>query len=551
MRPEPASRDAPIGGQGMGTAAMLLMAGTVLSRILGLVREQVNAYLFGVGDQIAAFTIADNIHTMLFDLVMSGMMQAALVPVLSQYVAQHQREELRTITGALLALTLIVVGSIVVVLQIFAPQVVSVMTALGGGEEARGVETVELTIQLVRLILPAVLLLSISTILMATLYSLQRFTRPSMSLSVRNLAIITVTLLLGRTALEVRAVVLGILLGAVLLIVIQLPALRDAMPRPNLQFNHPAIRRILWLYVPIFLGLMVNAVALAFDRNLAWGIGENALGAMRYATAMNQMILGLVAAAISLAALPTLSRHFSNGNEAAYRETLARGMRMVTVLVVPAALGLLVLSWPAVRFIFFHGATTEAGAISIWIALLAYLPGTFFAAFDQVLIFAYYARQNTRTPQIVGVFAVGVYFLFALSLVNLASSENGRMAGLVAANSAQFIFHAIVMLLLVRRLLGRKEDGSRQLLDDGQLRRTLGVCLGVGAVMALIAGGTALLLSLVIPEVASGFGQFVRDAFILGVPVVLGAVVYAAGISYFRVDEARLIQDRVLGLVRR
>jgi putative peptidoglycan lipid II flippase len=535
----------------MGTAAILLMAGTLLSRILGLVREQVNSYFFGVGDQIAAFTIADNIHTMLFDLVMAGMMQAALVPVLSQYVALNQREELRRITGALLTLTVIVVGSIVVVLQIFAPQAVTVMTALGGGEEARGAETVELTIELVRLILPAVLLLSISTILMGTLFSLQRFTRPSLSLSVRNLSIITVTLLLGRTVLEVRAIVLGILLGAILLIVIQLPALRDAMPRPNLQFNHPAIRRIFWLYIPIFLGLLVNVAALVFDRNLAWGISENALGAMRYATAMNQMVLGLVAAAISLAALPTLSRHFSNKNEDAYRETLGRGLRMVTVLVVPAALGLLVLSWPAVRFVFFHGATTQDGAVAIWIALVVYLPGTFFAAFDQVLIFAYYARQNTRTPQIVGVLAVGIYFVFAVTLVNLATSENGQMAGLVGANSAQFIFHAIVMVFLMRRLLGVSADGSRRSLDDGRLARTLRVCLGVGSVMAAVAGGVALLLWVVVPEADSGVGQFIRDGVILGVPVLVGAVVYAAGLLYYRVEEARLIQNRLVSLLRR
>lgn len=544
MKEPPASGAPPPGGQSIGTAALLLMAGTVLSRLLGLVREQVNSYLFGVGDQIAAFTIADNIHTMLFDLVMSGMMQAALVPVLSQYIAQDQRDELRKITGALLTLTLIVVGTIVVTLQIFAPQVVTVMTALGGGEQARSVETVELTVQLVRWILPAVLLLSISAVLMSTLYALQRFTRPSLSLSMRNLAIITVTLFLGRTALEVRAIVLGIGLGAILMIVIQLPALRDAMPRPNLHFGHPAIRRILWLYLPIFLGLMVNTFALVVDRNFAWRIGENALGAMRYATAMNQMVLGLVAAAISLAALPTLSRHFISGNEEGYRDTLARGLRMVTVLVVPAALGLAVLSWPAVRFVFYHGATTEAGAIAIWIALLVYLPGTLFAAFDQVLIFAYYARQNTRTPQIVGVLAVGVYFLFAFSLVHLATGENAQMAGLVGANSAQFIFHTLVMIVLVRRLLGKHLDG-------GRLRNTIKVCTGAGIVMAVTAGVVAFLLAWAIPEPEPGLARFLRDGVVLGVPVMVGMAVYAAGLLRSQLEEARLIQERVTGLVRR
>ncbi|MEZ4570117.1 MAG: murein biosynthesis integral membrane protein MurJ [Thermomicrobiales bacterium] len=439
---------------GIGTAAALLMVGTILSRVLGLVREQVTAYLFGTGDAVAAFTIADNIHTMLFDLVISGMMQAALIPVLSEFAGEDQREELREITGTLLVISALGIGAVIVFLEVFAPSAVFVMTELGAADQARSQEVVDLTVQMVRLILPAVWLLAISTVLMATLYALQRFTRPALSLSVRNAAIVFAAITLGRTTLGVRSLVLGIVLGALLLVAIQLPGLKDAMPKPNLRIRHPAIKRIYLLYLPIFVGLFANTFALIVDRNLAWRINEDALGAMRYATTLNQMILGLVAAAISLAALPALSRHFSAGNEVAYRATLARGLRMVTVLVVPAAFGMAVLSWPIVQLLFFHGATTRDGAELIWLALLLYLPGTFFAAFDQVLIFAYYARQNTKIPQLVGVLAVAIYFGFALTLYRSLD-----MAGLVLANSAQFTFHALVMIWLDAALACRRAAG--------------------------------------------------------------------------------------------
>lgn len=527
-------------GQGIGTAAALLMAGTILSRVLGLVREQVTSYLFGTGDLVAAFTIADNIHTMLFDLVISGMMQAALVPVLSEYAGEERREEFRKITGALLTLTVIVVGAVVVLLMIFAPTAVYVMTQLGGSEEVRGAETIDLTVQLVRLILPAVLLLAISTVLMATLYSLQRFTRPALSLSVRNAAIVFAAITLGRTALEVKSLVIGIVLGALLLVAILIPGLKDAMPKPNFNFRHPAISRIYILYLPIFLGLFANTFALIVDRNLAWRVSPDALGAMRYATTLNQMILGLVAAAISLAALPTLSRHFSAKNEDAYRATLARGIRMVTVLVVPAALGMAALSWPIVRLLFFHGATDLQGAEAIWLAVILYLPGTFFAAFDQVLIFAFYARQNTKAPQIVGVLAVGVYFVFALALY-----QPYGMAGLVLANSAQFIFHTILMVILMRRLLA----GDR--LDDGRLARTVKVCTGVGLVMAAAAGVLALALTFGLPDTSGGLTTALRDAIIVGLPVLLGAAIYAYGLFRYDIEEANLIRQRVLGFVGR
>ncbi len=505
-------------------AAGIIMVGVILSRVLGLAREQVTAVLFGTGDAVAAFTIADNVHTMLFDLVISGMMQAALVPVLSAYAAPEQREELRRIVGALLTLALLVVGGVVLVMELLAPWVVAGMTALGGGEQARGVETVELTIRLVRLILPAVLLLALSTILMSTLYALQRFTQPSLSLAVRNAAIVAAALTLGRS-LGVASLVIGILAGAGLLALIQLSGLRDAMPRLNVGFGHPAIRRVLLLYLPIFLGLFANTVALVVDRNLAWGVDEHALGAMRYATALNQMILGLVAAATSLAALPALSRHFVNDDEEAFQRTLATGLKLVTVMVVPATLGLAAIGWPAVALLFYHGATDLEGARAIWIALLGYLPGTFFAAFDQVLIFAYYARQNTRTPVLVGVFSVLVYFAVALSLVRPLG-----MLGLVLGNSAQFIGHALVMWLLLRRALGRVGDGT----------------VGPALRSALLAGGAMALLVLLITQALAGLRPPEEAGLSwrllqVAIPVTAGAVVYWLGLRLLGVEEARLL----------
>lgn len=519
--------------------AAIIMIGTILSRVLGLVREQITSWLFGTGDAVAAFTIADNIHTMLFDLVISGMMQAALVPVLSAYAKPELKHELRRIVGALLMLALLVIGGVVVIMEVFAPQVVTVMTALGGGEEARDPATVELTVQLVRMILPAVLLLAISTIFMSTLYAMQRFTRPALSLAARNAAIVAVALMLGRTEFGIRAIVVGIVLGAVLMIVIQAPGLRDVMPRPNFNFRHPAIKKIMALYIPIFIGLMSNTVALVVDRNLAWGVDPNALGAMRYATAVNQMILGVVAAAISLAALPTLSRHFASGDEVAFERTLSNGLKLVTIMVVPATLGLAAISWPAVDLLFFHGATSDIGARAIQVALLAYLPGTFFAAYDQVLIFSYYARQNTKTPVIVGVLAVGVYFIMAFALIQPLG-----MAGLVLANSTQFTFHAIVMWFLLRRAVGR--------VGDETVGRTIRIALGVGIVMAVVVFGVSQgmeMLKLPGHDQESGFLPIVHQTLMVLVQVAIGAIIYVGGLWRMGVEEISTVIYGILGKI--
>lgn len=439
-------------GGGIAIAALILMLGNVLSRVLGLVREQLAAGLFGTGDDIAAFTIADNLQTLLFDLLASGALQAALIPVLAQWAAPAlgKRHELRRVGGTLLVGVLVVVGFAVVLAEMYAPAVVGVLTRISGDELARGPETVDLTVRLVRIVLPAALLLCLATVLQAMLYAIEKVTAPALSTAVRNLAIVLVTALFG-ARWGVEAMAWGTVLGAALIILIQVPPLirHGIMPVPAFDWRHPALRQMGALYVPVFLGLIVNSIAVIVDRGLAWGAGENAVGAMRYATTLVQLTLGIVAAAISLAALPTLARHFQQGDAVAFRTTLGRALAMVTVLIFPATFALATLSDPISRLLFGYGATTEVGVNQISLALLGYLPGTLMAAYDQVLIFAFYSRQNTRLPVVIGVVAVLVYFFVALTLV-----DRFGMMGLVLANSAQFIFHTVVIWWFGRRAFG-------------------------------------------------------------------------------------------------
>ncbi|MCA9832894.1 MAG: murein biosynthesis integral membrane protein MurJ [Thermomicrobiales bacterium] len=446
------SEPAPRRSGGIAIAALILMLGNVLSRVLGLVREQLAAGLFGTGDDIAAFTVADNLQTLLFDLLASGALQAALIPVLAQWAAQHlgKRHELKTIGGTLIVGVTVVVGTAVLLAEIFAPNVVHALIWISGDDAARSPETVALTVTLVRIVLPAALLLCLATVLQAMLYAIEKVTAPALSTAVRNLAIVLVVALFG-SRWGVEAMAWGTVLGAAMIIVIQIPPLVRNGILPTLAFDwrHPALRQMGALYVPVFLGLILNSVAVIVDRGLAWGAGENAIGAMRYATTLVQLTLGIVAAAISLAALPTLARHFQNSDHAAFRHTLGQALTMVTLLIFPATFALATLADPIARLLFGYGATTDVGVNLIAIALIGYLPGTLMAAYDQVFIFSFYSRQNTKLPVTIGILAVLVYFGFAFTVVN-----RWEMMGLVFANSAQFIFHTIVIWWFGRRMFG-------------------------------------------------------------------------------------------------
>jgi putative peptidoglycan lipid II flippase len=287
------------------------------------------------------------------------------------------------------------------------------------------------------------------------------------------------------------------------------------------------------LYIPVFLGLVFNSAAVIVDRGLAWGAGEDAIGAMRYATTLVQLTLGIVAAAISLAALPTLSRHFQSGDTAAFRTTLGRALVMVTVLIFPAVFGLAALSAPIAELLFGYGATGDDGLRHISLALLGYLPGTLAAAYDQILIFAFYARQNTRLPVAIGVLAVLVYFVVAFSLVDAFG-----MMGLVLANSAQFIAHMLVIWYF-----GRKHFGW---LPSPRLRVLIPNC----ALAAGVAAGAGWMLwfglSRVVPD-ATGLADIALRTALVVLPMLLVMAIYVPRVARLCPAEVAAIRRAIGG----
>lgn len=532
----PSARSGQV-GRGVAISAAILMLGSVISRVLGLVREQLAAGLFGAGDEIAAFTVADNLQTLVFDLMVSGALQAALIPVLAQLVLpdRTRHDELRRVGGALVTWALLVTGVFSGLGVVFAPEIVSGLVWIAGDDTARGEHTRELTVRLVRIVMPAAALLGVGTALQAMLHALGAVTAPALSTAVRNVSIIVGMVLLS-DAIGVESMAWGTLAGSVAIILVQLAPLyrHGALPVPNLDMRHPAIRRMGVLYLPVFAGLLVSSVAVVVDRGLAWGAGEYAVGAMRYATTLVQLVLGLAAAAMSLASLPALSRHFRAGNDAGFNATLSRVMGMVTVLILPATVGLAVLASPIAVLLFGYGETGEAETHAITIALLGYLPGTLAAAYDQILIFAFYARQNTLAPVLVGVVAVGVYFVVAFGLV-----DRYGMMGLVIANSAQFIVHALVMWWAVGRL-GVNPFGA------GFPRTLRGTVLGAVA-MAIVVFLVLTGLDIMVASNEAIVWQALRVA----IPAGIGALVYVAVLRMTHVSELTVILDAVKGRLAR
>jgi putative peptidoglycan lipid II flippase len=552
--------------EGIAKAAGVLSLGNVASRALGLVRETVKADLFGASPYVSAFEVAAIVPTMIYDLLIGGLLSAALVPVFSDYASPQQRQELWRIFSIVVSLAVVILSLIVILLELFAPQVAWL---LGGGFD---VQFQAVTTKLIRIILPAVLFFGLSGMVTALLYTLKRFTYPAFGAAIYNAGIITAALLLA-DKVNIYSLALGILLGAMLQLAIQLPDLRDVRFALSLDLSHPALRRIVGLYLPIVLGLVISQIGIAIDRNLASRTGGESIAWMQYATRLIQLPIGLVSAAISLAILPTLSQYGSEATSqqhptsniqypisniqypisdvkretsnacpeqsrrvkretSDFQRTLALGLKMVLMAIIPATIGLFVLATPIVALLYQHGNFDAHDTVQTAMALRYYLLGLTFAAIDLPLVFAFYARKDTLTPALVGVLGVVVYLIVALSLIRPLG-----MIGLILANSAQLTIHALTMLVLIQRRMGGLGGHGIMALA----LKTIFASLVMGGITYLALSGL---------QSALDASPLVSKLVIVGGAGGVGLATYLGMIALLRVEEARLVGKMIWRKVR-
>jgi putative peptidoglycan lipid II flippase len=515
----PVSASAMAGeSRGIARAAGIIALGNIVSRALGLIRVQLIAYLFGASGLASVFYIASAVPTMLYDLLIGGTLSAALVPVFSQVSEQEGRAALWAVFSRVASLMAIVLAAVVLLIEVLAPQIAWL---LGGGYDA---ELQAALARMLRIMAPAVLFFGLSGIVTGLLYTLKRFTYPAFGAAVFNLGIVVAAPLLARR-LDAFSLAVGVLLGSILQLLIQTPDLRDVRLRFSLDLGHPALRRILALYLPIGLGLLVSNAQIAIDLRLASGTGESSKAWMANATTLVQLPHGLVAVAISLAVLPTLSRLSARGDLAEFRATLGQGLRLVLVLILPATLGLLVLGRPIISLLFEHGEFVAYDTLWTARALYLYLAGLVFAAIDWPLNYAFYARHDTLTPALVGVLSVGIYLAVALSLVGPLG-----MLGLVLADSAKHFGHALTMIFLTRRRIGA--------LAPLRLGLTAGKALLASAGMAAV-----VLLALAGVQALAGSEGLVARFLVVVIPGGLGLLTFLSLANLLHIGEIRLLRD--------
>ncbi len=523
---------------GVVKAAAILAIGNIASRILGLVRETVKANLFGASGLLAAFEVAAYIPVSLFDLIIGGMVNSSLVPVFSEYAAKERRAELWQVLSMVLSAASVLLLVVVVVVEIFTPQVAWII----GARNFTDPTLTETAVRLMRLATPAVFFMSIASILTGMLYALKRFAIPAFMGAVLNGAIVISALLRPG---HIDSLVWGLLAGSLLQILLQWPALGRARLSWRLNWRHPAIRRILQLYAPIVGGLIITQLAVALSLNLATRIGDNSIAYMKFATTLIQFPLGLIVTALSIATLPTLSRQ-ALGQLETFKQTMAEGIRLVITLILPATTGLFALALPIIALLFEHGEFTPQDTQVTAMVLRVYLFGLPFAAVDQMLVFASYARKDTLRPALVGVVSILIYLgtavLLRAPLGNLGQTMGQNMSlqgaagldtlsngllSLMVADTVKHIVHTALMVWLLRRQLGG-------IGGYGVTAVTLKSIAAAG-ITGLAAWGAAGVLTSLLPESLPGRLLLVTAAGLAGL------LAYMLMAMLFNIQEAKAL----------
>lgn len=418
---------------------------TLLSRLLGFVRDTVVANAFGAGPAADAFFVAFRIPNFLRRLLAEGAFTQAFVPVLGEYQARGDVQATRRLIAHVYGHLGVIVTLISLTAVLGAPWLVHLFApGFAGSGERHALAT-----EMLRITFPYLACMSMAAATAGVLNAHGRFLVSALNPVLLNLAMIAAAWWLApHMDPPVVALAWGVLLGGVAQVLWQLPfvASLGLLPMPRLRRGEPGVSKILRLMIPGAFGASAAQVNLLIDTVIASFLAAGSVSWLYYADRLIEFPLGIFGIAFATVTLPRLSNHHARGESAAFSATLDWSLRWVLVLGVPASAGIALLAGPMLTTLFNYGAFSGADVAMARLSLWAYAPGLLAFMLIKVLAPGFFARQDTRTPVRIGVIALVANTVLSLSLMGLL-----HHAGLALATSLAAYLNALLLLRALRR----------------------------------------------------------------------------------------------------
>ncbi len=495
-------------------AALLVMAAFTVSRLLGLVRQVVFGAYFGTGPEMDAYVAAQRLPEMIFLVVAGGALGSAFIPTFTGRLALGERERAWRLASSIINLLILILVPISAASMVAAPWLVRTLIA-----PALPVEVQLRTAELMRVMLLSTTIFAVSGVVMGILNGHQHFLLPALAPIFYNVAIIVGAIWGARTGRGTMGAAIGMVCGAVLHLLVQVPGLIHYHARYTLTLGlgDEDVREVGRLMLPRVFGVAAVQVNLVITNNLASRLGMGAISALDYAWRLMLLPQGVFAQAVGTAVFPTFSEQAARGDLAALRETLRAMVRVVVVLMLPATVGLVVLGEPLIALFFQRGAFGVTSTRAVAWALAFFALGLTGHSLIEILARAFYALHDTWTPALTAAMAVGVNVGLGLLLPPLFRRVGfPAHAGLALANALAALAEMGWLLRQMERRLGGL--GS---LADSVVRV---------AVASLLMGGTVWLAIRWLPPF-----PWLRSLVGIGV----GVIVYAGAAQVLGIDELR------------
>ncbi|MEX2146114.1 MAG: murein biosynthesis integral membrane protein MurJ [Candidatus Rokuibacteriota bacterium] len=489
-------------------------AATLASRILGFVRDAVVALAFGAGPVTDAFFVAFRIPNILRRLLAEGALSTAMVPVFSDYAATRPRDEFVRMLRAVSGVSLAVLVVTVVLGVILSPWLLRAIAPGFSSDPAQA----SLAVLLTRVMFPYVLLVGLSALVMGALNAHGRFFAAALGPAVLNLGMIAgVLVLAARVDPAILALAIGVLVGGVGQLAVQLPSLRACglLAPPVWQPGHPAVRRVARLLLPAVFGLAAVQVMVFVNTLLASLLPSGSISYLYYADRVMEFPLGIFGIALASASLPAMSRQAAAGDTAGVAATLGFALRLSVFVSLPATVGLVILSEPIIRVLFERGLFTAADTAATAHALVWYSVGLTGFAGSRIVAQAFYAVGQPGTAVRLGIMAIAVNAVSALVLMTPMAH-----AGLALASSIGTFANLAGLVWVARRRFG--PIGGRTLAVS--TARVLVACLPLAAWCLLArwlipaGGGPAVTAGWVAAAVTGGTVLYIAVSGAVGSP---------------------------------
>lgn len=435
-------------------AAGLMSIATLISRILGYLKDMILARYFGATGIADVFFVAFRIPNLLRELFAEGAMSAAIIPVLTHYQTKHGREEAKRLLRITFTFILLIVGLICFAGIVFSPWLVAMIAPGFAGLPQK----FSLTVTLTRIMFPFLLFISLAALIMGALNTRRIFFIPSLAPATLNITIIILVIVFAtRIDQPILAVAWGVALGGLVQFAFQLPSFfRSGYSLiPDFHFKHEGLRRIAVLMMPATMGMAVAQINIFVGTILASYLPEGSITYLYYSMRLIQFPIGIFGVAMGMAVLPTLSEHAAREDYVKLSEDFSYALRLLFFISVPAMAGLIALREPIVHILFQRGQFDYTATVNTAHALLFYSLGIWSIVGVRIVTTCFYSLQDTRTPIKVAAVAVAANILFSILLM-----QPLKHGGLALANTLASVLNFTLLFLLLRKKIA-VIDGRR------------------------------------------------------------------------------------------